>query len=144
MRFVRRPLAPLETNHELIWLTVTLAGLAGASLWMSMGLPWPHCTFLALTGHPCLTCGATRATIQLLHGNFLGALRWNPLACIVLGTVFLFDVYAGAVLVARAPRLRISALTLGEKKLIRLLVIAMLVLNWIYLLANSRAYAAGL
>ncbi len=138
MQICWRRVGPRETDHELLWLSVSLAGLAAAAAWLAVGLPWPHCAFLAITGHPCLTCGATRAAIQFFHGNFLAALRWNPLAFASLCFVALFDGYAAVVLVTGAPRLRLCDLTAAQKKLVRILVIAMLALNWIYLLATWR------
>jgi hypothetical protein len=138
MQICWRRIGPGEIDHELLWLSVSVAALALASAWLALGLPWPHCMFLAITGHPCLTCGATRAAIQFLHGNFLAALRWNPLAFAFLCGMFVFNVYAGIVLLTRSPRLRISHLTVAQKNLVRILVIALLALNWFYLLITWR------
>jgi len=86
-------------------------------------LPWPGCLFLAVTGHPCLTCGATRSTIALFHLDFSGAWKWNPLVFSFLCGLSIFDLYAFAVLVTRAPRLRIVQFTQLEKNFVRLAVI---------------------
>jgi hypothetical protein len=40
---------------------------------------YPVCEFHLLTGLYCPGCGATRASYQLLHGNFLAALHDNSL-----------------------------------------------------------------
>src|SRR5215469_5393002 len=45
---------------------------------------YPVCQFHLLTGLYCPGCGATRATYQLLHGNFLMALHDNALYVISL------------------------------------------------------------
>ena len=138
MQICWRRVAPGELDHEFLWLSVSLSTVALAAAWLAVGLSWPHCVFLAITGHPCLTCGATRAAIQFLHGNFLAALRWNPLAFAFLCGFTIFDVYATIVVLARAPRIRISGLASAEAKLVRLLVVGMLALNWIYLLTTWR------
>jgi hypothetical protein len=140
MRVVYRPLAPGETDHELIWLCVTLVGLGLAVGWFAAGLPWPRCVFHDLTGLPCLTCGMTRSTIAFLHGDFLTALRWNPLVFSALCALSIFNIYAFAVLTARRPRLRIAGFTAAQKKLVRTGIVALLALNWIYLLSHWRSF----
>ena len=134
MQIARRPLAPGETDHEFIWLSVSLGGLALAATWLALRLPWPICLFHALTGHPCATCGATRSAIAFFHAQFFTAWKWNPLAFVVYCALSIFDVYAFVVLVTRAPRLRIAQLTQSEKKFIRVSFVSFLALNWFYLL----------
>lgn len=36
------------------------------------------CLFKAATGIPCPACGSTRATLQLLHGDYLSSILINP------------------------------------------------------------------
>jgi hypothetical protein len=134
MEIVRRPLAPGETNHELLWLSVSSGGLALAATWLALKLPWPICLFHALTGHPCLTCGATRSAVAFFHAHFLVAFQWNPLAFLFYCALSIFNLYALAVIVARAPRVRIAELTASERKFIRGAIIALFALNWVYLL----------
>jgi hypothetical protein len=135
-----RQLGPGELDHELIWLSVSTGTVALAGVWLALGLPWPYCVFHALTGYPCLTCGATRAAMQFFHGHFLASLRWNPLAFAALCALFLFNVYAAVVLVARAPRLRFSGFTATQKNLVRVAVLTVLGLNWVYLLMHSAQF----
>jgi hypothetical protein len=59
---------------------VTIAGVVGVLIFLFN----PPCLFHALTGWNCPGCGTTRALRQLLHGNFLAALQYNPLAILVL------------------------------------------------------------
>jgi hypothetical protein len=135
-----RRLAPGELDHELIWLTVSLGGLACVAAWLFLGLPWPRCAFHDLTGLPCLTCGATRCAIQFFHGRFLAALDWNPFVFVSLCGLAIFDAYAFSVLVTRSPRLRIGFRTSPAKKYARTIVIAALALNWVYLLLHWRMF----
>ena len=140
MRIVRRPLAPGENDYELIWLCVTLVSLAAAAGWLTVGLPWPHCAFLALTGHPCVTCGATRCAIALFHANFFGAWKWNPFVFVLLFGISIFDIYAFVVIVTRGRRLRLTNFSAGEKNLVRIIAIVVLLANWIYLLSRPPGF----
>ena len=140
MRLVWRPLPPAASDPELIWLAVSLTAAIGGAIWLHFGLPMLRCPFLALTGYPCMTCGATRCSIAFLHGNFSGAWLWNPLAFLALCGVVLFDVYAAIVLIARAPRLRLIDWTRREKNAVRIAVVAVILVNWIYLLAHHTRY----
>ena len=131
----RRRFVP-ETDHELIWLAVSIASIAGGAAWLAMALPWPRCPFLAITGLPCVTCGGTRSAMAFLRGDFLSALQWNPLAFVAFCALLAFDLYAAIVLAGRMPRLRIVDWTITEKNVARIAVISLLALNWIYLLAH--------
>jgi len=134
MRFEWRPLRAGEPDHELIWLCVTVASAVLLATWVLAGWPFPRCNFRALTGVPCLTCGATRAALSLLHGEWASAWRFNPLATLAMVGVGVFDAYAAAVLAFRAKRLRVRfpsrrvwKFTLGLGALLALA-------NWVYLL----------
>src|SRR2546421_9053690 len=126
MRLTVRHRGATEIDHELIWLSISLGGLGLAALWFALGLPWPHCMFLAITGHPCLTCGATRAAIAFFHLEFGSAWSWNPLVFAVLCGLSIFDAYAFAVLVLRARRFRVVHFSAAEKNFVR--AIAMILL----------------
>jgi Protein of unknown function (DUF2752) len=136
MRLVWRRRSAHGPDHELIWLAVSLASFALGGAWLALGLPWPRCPFHAVTGWPCLTCGATRASIAFLHGDFLSALRWNPLGFAVLCALVVFDLYAAIVLIGRMPRLRAVDWSAGGKNVVRIAAIGLLALNWAYLLAH--------
>jgi len=140
MRLVWRRSAPGEFNHELVWLAVSLATLAGGAIWLGLGFPTLRCPFLAVTGYPCLTCGATRCAIAFLHGNLFAAWHWNPLALLALCGLAIFDVYAALVLVSGAPRLRLIDSSRAEKNVVRLAVIALIAVNWIYLLSHRAQF----
>jgi hypothetical protein len=140
MRLRVQCLAPGEIDHELIWLSVSLVSLGLAAAWLTAGLPWPRCAFHEITGLPCITCGMTRCAIQFFHAHFLAALKWNPLIFTALCGLTAFDLYAFATLATGGPRLRISLCTQTAKTFARIAVIAVLVLNWIYLLMHWRNF----
>ncbi len=64
---------------------------------------YPVCPFLGLTGYHCPGCGTLRALHQLLHGNVLGALGYNPLTLLSLP----FIAYSLAVGAMRAFRVSV-------------------------------------
>ncbi len=134
MRFEWRRLRSGELDHELIWLLVTVGAAAFGALWFWLQLPWPRCGWRALTGLSCATCGATRAAQAFLQGDFLGALRFNPLIAIGFCGVVLYDLYASAVLLTGAPRLRVKSGGRQTRAVAFLLLVLLGGLNWIYLL----------
>ena len=140
MRLRVRRLSPGEIDHELIWLSVSLASLGLAATWLTIGLPWPRCMFHQITSLPCVTCGMTRCGIQFFHAHFLTAFKWNPLVFAALCGMTAFDLYAFATLATRGPRLRISFDTQTARTFVRGAVISALVLNWIYLLVHWRNF----
>ena len=141
MQLTWRRLAEHETDHELLWSTVSAGSFAVAAIWFALRLPWPICVFHELTGLPCLTCGATRCAIAFFHCDLVAAWLWNPFVFLALCGFVLFDAYALAVLVLRAPRLRIIFRTGQARSFARFLVIAALAINWSYLLAHSRNFS---
>jgi hypothetical protein len=48
------------------------------------GLPSWNCPILTATGVPCPGCGLTRATMQLLHGEFIPSLQTHAFAPFLL------------------------------------------------------------
>jgi hypothetical protein len=140
MRVVARRLEGGEVDYELVWLSASLTSLGTAVAWFTLGLPWPVCIFHEITGLPCVTCGMTRCAIQFFHGDFLAALKWNPLVFTALCGIMAFDLYAFAILTTRAPRLRISFVTQRARTFVRVSVILALALNWIYLLSHWRDF----
>ena len=140
MRLLVRRLSPGEIDHELIWLSVSLASLGLAAAWLTIGLPWPRCIFHEITSLPCVTCGMTRCGIQFFHAHLLAALKWNPLVFTALSGLTAFDLYAFATLATRGPRLRICFYKQTTKTFVRIAVISVLALNWTYLLLHWRNF----
>ena len=134
MQAYRHQIAAQEVDHELIWLLVSLGAFVGLALWFAARLPTPQCVFHNVTGRPCVTCGATRSACQFLHGNLVASLLFNPLAFLAFCSVTIFDLYALAVLIARAPRFRLRNFTRAEKLIARVGAVALLAGNWLYLL----------
>lgn len=140
MQVRRRALRPGELDHEVIWLSVSLGSLALAATWFALGLPWPHCWFHDLTGLPCVTCGATRSTIEFFHGHPVAACRWNPVVFGFLCGLTTYDIYAFATVITRAPRLRLEITSAVFGTTVRVFAVVVLAANWVYLLSQRQAF----
>ena len=131
-----RPLAPRETDFELIFLSVTVSTATSAFIWLAFGLPWPKCWFRQMTGLPCPTCGATRTALALSHGNLAAAWHQNPFMFVCYLVTILIDLYAAAALAFQLPRLRVSGVPSEIKYRLIVALSITLGMNWIYLLLN--------
>lgn len=92
-----------HTRRALAWAGLALAVLAVlAALAFSpvegrsdaldvLGLPFRHtCTFRAVTGVPCASCGMTRAWVWAVRGEVGDALRYNAAGVLLLFGVATF------------------------------------------------------
>jgi len=105
------------------------------SVLVQVGHPAP-CLFRLLTGIPCPTCGSTRATVSLLHGDFPGALAYNPLVtCALVAAPAAAAVH---VVLWRAGRSGLTAVLRRPGWAVAALVVALLA-NWAYVLGAERA-----
>lgn len=130
----RRPLAPGETDYELILAGVT-SGMAIVGLaWLHSRLASPLCPFAYLTGWPCMTCGGTRAVRALLGGDFVAALRFNPLVVMGISALMAMNLYAIVSVVFRLPRIRFGPFPEKLGNIFRVLIGSIILLNWIFLL----------
>ncbi len=91
------------------WVVVVVAcAIAGAGAILFFFKPgqygfYPVCHFHSLTGLHCPGCGSSRALHELLHGNFIEALRLNALLLLGLaGSMWL----AARYVLARSRRQR--------------------------------------
>lgn len=114
-------------------LVVGLYGLYGAVAFAvyfaskRSGVDISLCAFKNFTGHPCATCGGTRAAVRLLHLDLPGAIEYNPFATalilFVVGWAIVSFVRAGRPLIRWTSRRRIIAASLA---------LAALIVNWVY------------
>ena len=120
-----------------IFLGIGVAGTAAVALLGLDRLPILVCTFRAVTGLPCLTCGATRAAARLFFGDFAGAFAMNPLA--TMGAVALVPWgIADLALLTRGRALAVEIARPAAAWALRGLAVAAVVANWAYLVASGR------
>lgn len=133
MRLVIRPQRSLA--GVVTTAVVGLAALAVRLLRLDR-LPIPLCTFRAVTGIPCMSCGATRAFGQLARLDLIGALAFHPLAtALALGVVLW-----GLLDLALLPWQRSLRLECTRRELKYLLGsgVFLTLANWAYLVAVRR------
>jgi hypothetical protein len=116
-----------------ILLGIGIAGAAAVAILHLDRLPVFVCVFRAVTGFPCLTCGATRAAARLAFGDLRGALAMNPLAT-VAGMALVPWGLADLVLLPRGRALVVEAAP-PAARVLRVAAVAAVALNWAYLVA---------
>ncbi len=94
----------------------------------------PTCVFRTLTGFPCPTCGSTRSIVFLSRGDIYSAVAMNPLVAICALTALVFMLYGLFALVLGMPRVSF-ALSEKEKDRVRLAVVLLVLINWLYLVS---------
>lgn len=138
MTIAWRRLEPAEPDHELIWAWVTIVSTLLAAVWLErFGLPPIVCPFHAVTGLPCLTCGATRALVALLHGEVAHSFRTNPLVPAAAAALTVYVPYALTVAHLGLLRLRLR-FGVDEWLRLRWLTAAGAATLWIYLIVDGR------
>ena len=81
----------------------------------------------------------TRGLRCLLHGNVEAALLFNPLLILILVGLIIYLVYCMVVVAARLPRLRWEKSSQSTALGIRITVVMLLAVDWIYLIMRERA-----
>lgn len=97
----------------------------------------PVCTFKAVTGIPCPTCGTTRLLTMLAQGNLADAFCLNPAVALTILSALLLFLHDTAVLFS-SSRLAF-AVSLEEAKWVRTASFIALLVNWSYLIIAHRA-----
>lgn len=122
---------PLDAG--LIVLPLFLVGFLLARFAAPLFDLLPACTFRAVVGLPCPTCGATRAGLALARGEWLTALAHNPLFVVGLGVLSIWSLLS---LLKKLRGKTMSCETQSWPWLHRV-VIGAILLNWLYLILVS-------
>jgi hypothetical protein len=93
----------------------------------------PSCIFKRIFGIACPTCGATRSITFLSQFDVVSSFFMNPLVCIgVIFTVF-FLLHDFFTLFFDTAKIGFSV-TEREKNRLRILIIVLVLINWLYLI----------
>jgi hypothetical protein len=137
-----REVTPPRSSHapEIIWgsvgTAVAVCGVLALALAPELLSLIPGCLWKAATGWPCPTCGATRAAGAMAMGHPMEALAWNPLVGLASLAGLFYLPYAWLVAAGLIAPIRTGWLTAPATPALRWLLLAALILNWIYLVAT--------
>jgi len=122
-----------ELNLPLIYLFIFLLCVAALSFLLNSNIKLPDipCFFKLLTNHPCPTCGTTRLTKNIIHFHFLDAFLFNPMV-FLSGVLFLIWGFYGFFQLFANKKMIIS-LNNREWWILRIFIILIVLLNWLYL-----------
>jgi len=90
------------------------------------------CAAKVSLGVPCLTCGSTRATLHLLHGELGAAIAMQPLTILVYFALALVGLFSLGLFIAnKYPHIEY---TRRESLAFKATLIVLPILTWVYLL----------
>ena len=128
-----RPAISTERQLAALWAAAAVSAIVLRPVWIAATPLLRRCTFRALTGIPCPTCGTTRTALALLDLDLASAFVVNPLAALT-GVVFIAGgVAAVPWLAVRGP---MPSCGLRWTASWTAVVIGVLTANWLYLVAT--------
>jgi len=128
-----RPLTSAERCLAFVWGGVVLAILAVRPSLPLVATYLPRCALRTITGVPCPTCGATRATVALLDGRLLDSLALNPLLAAGVLVFLAVGVIAPLWAWRRGSIPVVNSLPVWA----RVGILAIIVANWIWVIAHG-------
>ena len=93
------------------------------------------CMIKRITNIPCPSCGSTRSVSSLLHGDFAGALYWNPLGLVILSIMIVLPIWLAVDLILKKDSLLQSYKSTEKilrKKTVAIPLIILVIINWIW------------
>ncbi len=93
-----------------------------------------QCTFRAITGLPCASCGMTHAFVALARGDVVAAWSASPLGAAVAGGAWLYAILDGARLAAGLPWPRIPQ---PAWRAMAFAAVGAVAVNWAWLLLRA-------
>lgn len=131
-------------SRKTLWLeaaygSICLCGIAAARF-----APWifkfaGYCPFYRLTGYPCPSCGTSRAWCAMARLDLAMALSMNPLGALLFVVSALVALYCFAVLVFKMKPVRIVFDNPAEIRLLRIVLPALILANWIWIVPVHHA-----
>jgi len=125
--------APRAFGHAEVYAALAALSFLAARFLPLLSLGYT-CAFLRASGHPCATCGMTRAFVFLAHGEPLPALAASPLGALLALLAWGFALAAALRLLLGLAWPRLPA---GLPRAAALAAAGGLLANWVYLVVAS-------
>jgi len=93
------------------------------------------CMIKRITNIPCPSCGSTRSVSAVFHGDFAGAIYWNPLGLVVLAIMIVLPIWLAADLILKKDSLLQSYKSTEKilrRKTVAIPLIILVIINWIW------------
>jgi hypothetical protein len=94
-----------------------------------------QCTFRALTGLPCASCGMTHAFVALAHGDLAAAWAASPLGALLAGGAWLYALADAGRVVLGLPWPRVPP---RAQRALAVAAVSAAAVNWVFLLLRAR------
>lgn len=126
---------PAEPVH-IVWGPIAVLIIIIAGLFRNLSPKMPVCIFHEITGFPCPTCGGTRSVIALSRLDLVSSLTYNPLVFLfALGLIIFSLLFLAGEITGRSLKIK---LTERGKRIIRYSAMALIAINWIFLIMAGR------
>ncbi len=135
MKIAYTPTTRAQLTIGLIYAGIGVLGFGLAHIGEPLLRFIPRCLFRLWSGLPCPTCGATRTGIELSHFHIAEAFLENPLFFLLFTALFFWGMNT-VIGVVTGKNIKID-LTKREKKLVRILLLSAILLNWLYLVLRT-------
>ena len=130
-------------SRNRLYLIVMLACLLGSTyLWIQKTNILPAlsgesdtCLIKSISGVPCPSCGTTRSVVELLDGQFISSLQWNPMGIMVFLIMVISPLWIIADMIFKKESfLRFYSRTEYhlKSKWIAIPAIGLVIINWIW------------
>lgn len=139
MKISREKLPTDATDYEMIWGALgALAILTARFVPFSLFPPLFICPFHRLTGYPCPSCGMTRSFILMSHLDFKAGIKMNPLGGLIFIFTAIFVSYVVIAVLFRTRRIKIRVTSSSEGNYLRITIVLIVFINWLYLIYVGR------
>jgi hypothetical protein len=137
----------MALDRNKLYLIIFMACLAGY-IWLYYSIiknstntkSVEVCMFKQVTNIPCPSCGSTRSVISLTNGDFIGAIKINPVGYIVAAIMLVMPIWIIVDTIKRSRTLfnfYLKVETYLKQPKISIPLILLVLMNWIWSISKG-------